>query len=119
VARCCVDPNALEWGHLLFLAVWERGYAESYPRTSENSPSRHLGEEGQQNGCILYGNAASRRHQPDGADYLPWGSIDQATTPASDHVAPTMLNTTMTPRNPSNATAIPIPTSSVNAWVVS
>jgi hypothetical protein len=24
VARCCVDPNALEWGHRLFLAVWER-----------------------------------------------------------------------------------------------
>jgi hypothetical protein len=37
VARCCVDPNALEWGYRLFLAVWERGHAESYIRSSENS----------------------------------------------------------------------------------
>jgi hypothetical protein len=44
VARCCVDPNALEWGHLLFLAVCERAYADSYIRTSENSPSLHFGE---------------------------------------------------------------------------
>ena len=27
VASGCVDPNDLEWGHRLFLAVWERGYA--------------------------------------------------------------------------------------------
>jgi hypothetical protein len=43
VARCCVDPDALEWGHRLFLALWERGYAESCVRTSENSPSKHWG----------------------------------------------------------------------------
>src|SRR5215212_5253312 len=36
VARYCVDPNALEWGLRLFLAVWERGYAEFCIRTSEN-----------------------------------------------------------------------------------
>jgi hypothetical protein len=44
VGGCCVDPNALEWGHRLFLAVWERGYAESCIRASENFPSTHSGE---------------------------------------------------------------------------
>ena len=101
------------------LTLWDRGYAEFCKLTSQNSPSTYFGEQGQQNGCILYGDAASWRHQPDDADYLPWGSIDQATIPARDHTAPTMLNTTMTPSKPSNATATPIPTSSVNAWVVS
>ena len=44
VAKYCVDPNALELGHRLFLAVWERGYAEACIRTSENCPSTHSGE---------------------------------------------------------------------------
>jgi hypothetical protein len=44
VARCCVAPNALEWRHRLFPALWGQGYAESCIRTSENSPSTHFGE---------------------------------------------------------------------------
>ena len=35
VARCCVDPNALEWGYRQFLALWGQGYAQSCIRTSE------------------------------------------------------------------------------------
>jgi hypothetical protein len=61
VARCCVDPNALEWGHRLFLAVWGRGYAESCIRNKGKKKGR---DSSFQSPGPLYSNSLLLGHAP-------------------------------------------------------